>query len=265
MTRIWNGVDLSKNTPALGMRLDLASLIPEFAAQFFLSGLCAETEQILVTPLDDFKAWLRTQVPGESGLRHEIRDLLLAQEEIDQAKAAKAGKAFDLVEYELTQMAADESYEQFDVTWAKKILALALEEADALQDFSVEEFHRNLTLAVSFSLPDPRKHPLFTQKEIEAKLREFGGDDKLAARVFKAQGKRPETTGALLLEFHKRGVALAPKPAGPTGFVSIGLADSRAGDAVDVSLSLAYPLEMEGYFLQTFDQLRKHLTLKDES
>lgn len=266
MTRIWNGVDLSKHTPELGMRLDMADLIPEFAAQFFLSGLCVETDRLLFTPLDDLKVWLRTQAsPGsEARLASEVRDLLLGQEEIDSAKAAKAGKAFDLVEYELTQMAADESYEQFDAEWAKKILMLALEEADALQGFSAEEFHQNFTLAVSFTLPDPRKHPLFKPADIEASLRKFGADDKLIARALKAQGRRVETTGAVLLEFYRRGAERGPKPSGSTGFVAVALADSRAGDSTDVDLSLAYPLELEGYFLQTFDQLRKQLTLKDE-
>jgi hypothetical protein len=263
--RVWNGVDLETRTPELGMRLDLADLIPEFAAQFLESGLCVETDRLLITPLDDLKAWLRTLSPGEPGLRQEIRDLLLAQEEIDMAKALKAGEKFDPVDYELSQMASDESYEQFDVAWTKKILALALDEADVLQDFNAGEFHQDFTLAVSFTLPDPRKHPLFKPMEIEENLRKFGAEDKLVARALKAQGRRVECTGALLLEFYKRGRLRGLKSVGSTGFVGVGLGDSRAGDATDVDLSLAYPLELEGYFLQTFDQLRKQLTLKDES
>jgi hypothetical protein len=46
--------------------------------------------------------------------------------------------------------------------------------------------------------------------------------------------------------------------------VALGLADKRAGDLSDASVSLAYPRDLEGYFLLTFDTLRQQLTLKDE-
>jgi hypothetical protein len=68
----------------------------------------------------------------------------------------------------------------------------------------------------------------------------------------------------LLLEFADRGQARPPKPAGSTYFVSVGLEDNRVGDVSDAALSLAYPKELEGYFLLSFDTLRQQLTLKEE-
>src|SRR5688572_26992972 len=133
MARLWNGKDLDKEVPELGLRLNFASLIPDFADQILTSGLVADTEHLLLTPLDDLKAWLRTQNPGEAGLKFDVREMLLGQEEIDRTKAAAAGTRFDLVDYELGQMQADESYEQFNAEWARNILALVVEEADALQ------------------------------------------------------------------------------------------------------------------------------------
>jgi hypothetical protein len=264
MPRIWNGKDLEKEVPELGLRLDFASLIPEFADQLLMSGLCADTEHLLLTPLDDLKAWLRTQNPGEDGLKHEVRELLLAQEEKDRTKAAAAGIRFDLVEYELTQMQADETYEQFNVEWARNILALVVEEADALQGWARAELDSNFSISLSFSLPDPRKNALLKPGDIESSLRKFGADDRMIARTLKGQGKRPEYTGMLLLELADRGKARPPRPAGGTYFVSVGLADPRAGDHSDAALSLAYPKELEGYFLLTFDALRQQLTLKEE-
>src|SRR5581483_3981694 len=108
VARIWNGKDLDKEVPELGLRLNFASLIPEFADQLLMSGLLADHERLLLTPLDDLKAWLRTQNPGEAGLKHEVREMLLGQEERDRAKAAAAGERYDLVDYELSQMQADE-------------------------------------------------------------------------------------------------------------------------------------------------------------
>jgi hypothetical protein len=233
MSRIWNGKDLDKEVPELGLRLDFASLVPEFAVQLLESGLCTGTERTLITPLDDLKAWLRTQNPGEAGLLHDVRELLLAQEEKDRAKAAAEGIRFDLVDYELQQMNADESYEQFNPEWARNILALAVEEADALQAFNLAELKSEFSLSMSFSLP-------------------------------KAKGKGPEPSGMLLLEFSARGAKLPPKPRGSTAFVRVEINDRRAGDATDAHLSLAYPLELEARFLAAFDALRKQLTLKDE-
>jgi hypothetical protein len=264
VSRVWNGKDLAKETPELGLRLNFASLIPEFADQLLTSGLVADHERLLLTPLDDLKAWLRTQNPGEAGLKFEIRELLLGQEEKDMAAAAAKGERFDLVDYELTQMQADESYEQFNAEWARNILALVVEEADSLQAWCKEELGADFSMALSFTLPDPRKNALLEPKAIEASLRKFGADDKLIARAFQAAGKKPEYTGMLLLELAERGKARPPRPAGDTYFVSVGLADPRAGDLSDASLSLAYPKELEGYFLLTFDALRQQLTLKEE-
>ena len=264
MARIWNGKDLDKETPELGLRLNFASLIPEFADQLVMSGLVADHDHLLLTPLDDLKAWLRTQNPGEGGLKHEVREMLLGQEEKDMAAAAAKGERFDLVDYELTQMQADESYEQFNAEWARNIFALVVEEADALQAWSKEELGANFSMALSFTLPDPRRNALLTPAAIEASMIKFGADKKMIERIFQAPGKKPEYTGMLLLELAERGKALPPRPAGGTYFVSVGLADPRAGDASDAALSLAYPKELEGYFLLAFDALRQQLTLKEE-
>jgi hypothetical protein len=262
--RLWNGVDLDKQVPELGMRLDMAALIPDFLAQFLDSGLCADTQHLLLAPLDDLKEWLRSQPPGEQGLKHDIRKLLLEQEELDRARAEKAGQRFDLVDYELIQMSTDSSYEMFDVDWAKNIFALVLEEAEALQAFAAADFRQNFSQSLSFHLPDPRRHPIFKIEEIEAALKRFGADEKLCNRVLKGP-KRPECSGALILELYKRGTERPDLPkAGPTCLVQVGLADARAGDWVDAALHIAYPRDLEGYFLMTLDALRKQLILKEE-
>ncbi len=253
MPRIWNGNDLTLRIPELGMRVDSAALIPEFAAQMLDSGLFSDTGATLIAPLDDLKQWLRAQDGGGEGTQvQELWDLLLGQEFKDRAKAKKEGVSFDLVEYELTQMSSDASYEHFDAAWVRKILALVVSEADPLQAFSKLEFVQDFSLSVSFMLPDPRKHPLFKLAEIEESLKRFGGRDL-----------RAERSGALLLELGPRGFSPERKAAAGTGFVKVALADPRAGDETDASLSLAYPLELEGYFLMTFDALRRRLTLKE--
>jgi hypothetical protein len=264
MPRIWNGKDLDLGTASLGLRLEFASLIPDFADQLLESGLLTDTGHLLLTPLDDLKAWLRAQNPGEAGLLHDVREMLLGQEEKDRAKAAAAGAKFDLVDYELTQMQSDETYERFNPEWARNILALVIEEADSLQAWAKAELGTNFSIAMSFVLPDPRKNELLSPEAIEASLRKFGADDAMIKHTIYGQGKRPEYTGALLLELAERGQAGPPRPAGGTCFVALGLADKRAGDLSDASVSLAYPRELEGYFLLTFDTLRQQLTLKDE-
>jgi hypothetical protein len=264
MPRIWNGKNLDLETPELGLRLDFASLVPEFVSQVLSSGLCADTEHLIFTPLDDLKAWLRTQTPGEAGLKYEVRELLLAQEAKDRAQATAEGRRFDLVEYELGLMQEDETYEQFNARWARDIFSLMIEESDALQTWSKAEIGSNFSLSMSFNLPDPRKHAILLEDEIETSLRLFGANDKLVGRTLKGLGKQPEYTGMLLLELADRGKATPPKSIQGTAFVSVGLNDCRVGDFSDASLSLGYPRELEGYFLLTFDTLRKQLTLKDE-
>ena len=264
MPRIWNGKNLDDGTPELGLRPEFASLVPDFADQLLMSGYCADTEHTLFTPLDDLKAWLRTQNPGESGLLHDIRELLLTQEDIDRAKAEAAGTRFDLVDYEITQMATDATYEQFNAEWAKSILALVVEEADSIQAWAKTELELNFSISMSFQLADPRRNSLLSPADIEASLRKYGADDKLIGRIFKGQGKHPEYSGMLLLELSPRGEGKPPKAAGPTAFVSVALVDKRAGDLCDATLSLGYPKELEGYFLLTFDALRQQLTLKED-
>jgi len=264
MPRIWNGKNLDDEVPELGLRLDFASLIPDFASQLLESGLVTDTEHLLLTPLDDLKAWLRTQNPGEAGLLHEVRELLLGQELVDRAKAEKEGAHFDLVDYELGMMQADETYEQFNPEWAKNILGLVVEEADSLQAWSQAELKTNFSMALSFTLPDARKNPLLGVEAIEASMRKFGAGETMIGRMLKNAGKKPEYSGMLLIELAGRGMARPPRPAGSTYFVTVGLADARVGDSSDAVLSLAYPKELEGYFLLSFDALRQQLTLKEE-
>jgi hypothetical protein len=265
MPRIWNGKNLDQEVPELGLRLKFASLVPDFADQLLESGLVTDTQRLLLTPLDDLKAWLRTQTPGDSGLKFDVREMLLGQEEADRAKAAQTGAPFDLVEYELGQMQADETYEQFNPAWARQMLALVVEEADSLQAWCKAELGTNFSLAMSFSLPDPRHNSLLSPAAIEEGLRKFGADERLLARAVRGQGKKPEYSGMLLLELADRGMARPPRPAGGTSFVTVGLEDARVGDQSDAALSLAYPRELEGYFLMSFDALRQELTLKEEA
>jgi hypothetical protein len=264
MNRIWNGKNLDFETPELGLKLEFASLIPEFASQLYLSGLCTDTDKILVTPLDDLKSWLREHPSNSPGIVQEVASLLLGQEEKDRQAAAKSGQKFDLVDYELGQMQADASYELFNPEWLRDMLSLAVEEADALQGWAVAELKSNFSINASFSLPDPRKHPLFKSDEIEASLKAFGAGPELLDRVLRGKGRHPEYSGMLMMELCARDRTLSLKGTAETAFVRVGLADTRAGDLCDAMLHLAYPRELEGYFLMSFDRLRQQITLKKD-
>lgn len=186
MPRFWNGKNLDTETPELGLRLEAAALIPQFCDQLLRSGLCDKTDELLFTPLDDLKAWLRQQQPSPDP---ELRELLLAGEEAEAKKAAAEGRRFDVVEYELEMMQEDDSFESFDISWAHHIFKVMVDEADALQAWALRELKSNFSMAMSFKLPEPRKNPVLGLESIEEALRRFGVEAKLLERTLRAQPK----------------------------------------------------------------------------
>lgn len=260
----WNGQSLDGPAPSLGFTLASAHLIPGFVEQALASGLFANIQDSQVTPLDDIKDWIRSDPYREGDLFGQVGDALLGAERTARKAAEKAGLEFDAVGFELRQMAEDATYESFSAEWAALILKLALEEADEVQGWSHREHGLDLALAVSFVLPDPRKHAQLSREAIAAALLTHG--NVVAAKALH-DGRTPkiELSGAFQLDLGPRGSA------GPTlgrvnkvGFVRVPIADPRAGDETVAWFSLAYPLESEGYFLLTFDALRQALALKGE-
>jgi hypothetical protein len=121
-----------------------------------------------------------------------------------------------------------------------------------------------LALAASFQLADPRKNPALSREAIAAALLAHGNAGAAKA-LHEGRAPKMEMSGAFQLDLG------APASAGPdlqrrngVGFVRVPIADPRAGDETLAWLSLAYPLESEGYFLLTFDALRQALALKGE-
>lgn len=260
---LWNGQDLAKVTPQLGFTLSSAQLIPGFVEQALGRDLFSRVEDTQITPLDDLKNWLR-QDPYRAGeLVGQVHGLLLGEEDKARAQAVKAGVNFDVVGYELEEMESDPTYEAFDATWTGVILRLLLEEADELQAWSRRENGLDLAMAVSFQLPDPRKHPRFSPEQIVRALAEHGA--KPEALQLMSKGRKPpvELSGAFQIDLSASGEGPRWERKNGVGFVKVPCADPRAGDECVAHLSLAYPLEAEGYFLLTFDELRKDLTLKN--
>lgn len=260
----WNGQDLTRGAPGLGFTLSSALLIPGFVEQALGLDLFVHPEDTQLTPLDDVKEWMRSDPWRKGELFGRVGDALLGDERKARKLAEKAGAQFDPVGFELEQMEADPTYETFNAVWAADILRLVLEEADPLQAWSRRELAADFALGVSFQLPDPRRHPRLSREAIAAAMARHGA---AAASQALAQGRAPklELSGAFQLDLG------AADSAGPSlerrnsvGFVSVPIADPRAGDETRAWLSLAYPLESEGYFLLTFDSLRQALALKNE-
>jgi hypothetical protein len=261
---LWNGQDLARETPSLGFTLASAHLIPGFVDQAMASGLFANVHDTQITPLDDVKEWMRSDPYRAGELFEQVGDVLLGAEREARKVAEKAGVEFDPVGFELSQMEEDETWESFNAEWAGNILKLAVEEADALQAWSRREHAADLALGVSFQLPDPRKHSTLSREAIAAALLTHGN---VAAAKALHEGRAPkmEMSGAFQLDLGPKG-SEGPNLArhNGVGFVRVAIADPRAGDDTLAWLSLAYPLEAEGYFLLTFDALRQTLALKGE-
>ena len=260
---LWNGQDLEKGA-SLGFTLSTAQLIPGFVEQALASGLFAHNSDIQLTPLDDIKEWMRSDPWRTGELFGSIGEVLLGDERRARHEIEKTGATFDQVAWDLERMEADDSYESFDAAWAVDVLRLVIEEADALQAWSRRTNDCDFALAASFQLPDPRKHRLLSREAIAAALVERGAKAPAEALI---QNRSPklELSGAFQLDLGPR------NGSGPTlerrnnvGFVKVPCADPRAGDETCAWLCLAYPLESEGYFLLTFDALRKALALKQE-
>lgn len=259
---LWNGQDLSKTVPTLGFTLSSAHLIPGFVEQALSTDLFARTQDTQLTPLDDVKNWMRSDPWRAGELFEQVGGLLLAEERKARALAEKAGVQFDLVGFELEQMESDQSYESFDPAWAATVLKLVIEEADALQAWCKRESGMDFALAASFILPDPRKHPRFSPEAIARALSEHGASAAALTALGSGRKTPLELSGAFQVDLAASGGGPEFSRKNGVGFVRVPCADARAEDETVAHLSLAYPLEAEGYFLMTFDALRQELTLK---
>lgn len=260
---LWNGQDLNKQAPGLGFTLSTATLIPAFIEQALSRDLFAHVQDTQITPLDDVKDWMRGNPWRAGELYEQVQGLLLGDEQKARKVAEKAGVKFDPVGFELEQMESDSTFESFDAHWTKRIFELVLEEADEIQAWSRREHGVDFALAASFQLPDPRKHPRFNFEMLAAKLAEFGAAKPLVEAVLKGKAAKAEMSGSIQLDLSDPGREPSYARRNNVGFVRIPIADPRAGDGVQAHLALAYSLEAEGYFLQTFDALRQDLALKN--
>ncbi len=260
----WNDQDIQKVTPSFGFTIDSAMLIPAFVRQALDSGYFHDTVNTQVTPLDDIKQWMREDPWRAGDLFEQLSDVLLGDEKKARKVAEKAGVEFDVVGFELEQMNSDDSYEALTPEWAARCLELAIEESDAIQAWSRRTNGVDLALAVSFQLPDPGRHKLLSREQIAAALATYGADLKAVEAITKNKKSGLEFSGAFQLDFTAKVGGKTPSfsRVNNVGFVTIPLADQRAGDETLAYLSMAYPLEAEGYFLLTFDALRQSLTLK---
>jgi hypothetical protein len=248
-------------TPSFDFTLSSALLIPDFVEQALALDLFAQVGDTHITPLDDLKEWMRSD-PWRSGeLFERAGELLLGPERAARKAAEKAGLEFDLAGFELERMEGEPGYETFDPAWTVSLLRLALDEADAVQAFSRKAHEADFALAVSFHLPDPRKHPRFSREAIAAALVAHGGTAP-AGSLAAGRAPRLELDGAFQLDLSAPGGGPVLVRGNGVGFVRVPCADPRVGDGTVAHLSLAYPLESEGYFLMTFDALRQALSLK---
>jgi hypothetical protein len=260
---LWNGQELTKDTPSLGFTLSSASLIPSFIEQALGRDLFAHTHDTQITPLDDVKNWMRANPYRTGQLFEEVHGLLLGEELKVRKVAEKAGTQFDHVGYELDQMDEDSTFESFDPAWTARIFSLVLEEAEDIQAWSQREHGVDFALAASFQLGDLRKHPRFNFEALAAALSTYGAAKPLVEAVMKGKPVKAELSGSFQLDFTAPGNTPHYARRNNVGFVRVPLADLRAGDGVHAHLALAYSLEMEGLFLQTFDALRQDLALKN--
>lgn len=260
---LWNGQDLSKDTPSLGFTLSTAMLIPGFIEQALGRDLFAHVKDTQITPLDDMKDWMRVNPYRSGGLFDEVFGLLLSEELKLRHHAEKAGQKFDPLDYELDQMDNDSTYESFDPHWTHRIFALAIEEAEDLQAWSQKEHGVDFALAASFQLPDLRKHPRMNWEACAAALAAYGAPKATVEAVLKGKQPKLELAGSFQLDFTEPGKTPSFSRRNNVAFVRVPLADPRAGDGVHAHLSLAYSIEAEGLFLATFDALRQDLTLKN--
>ena len=261
----WNGQDLSKETPSLGFTLASAQLIPGFVRQALEGGLFTDTINTQVTPLDDIKQWMRDDPWREGELFGQLNELLLDEEKKARRAAEKAGVQFDEVGFELDQMNSDDTFESLTPEWAARCFELVIDEADAVNAWSRRTHAVDLALAISFQLPEPSRNPKLSREDIGAALAAHGAAKKAVDAVMANRKSGLEFSGAFQLDLSARTGGKPPsfRRVNNVGFVTVPITDSRAGDETLAYLSLAYPLESEGYFLLTFDALRQSLTLKD--
>lgn len=253
-----------EGAPSLDFTLSTALLIPDFVEQALGLDLFVHADDTQVTPLDDLKEWMRSDPWRTGDLFERCGDLLLGEERAARKAAEKAGMEFDLVAFELAQMEGDAGYESFDPAWSASLLRLALEEADAVQAWSRKAHGVDFALAVSFQLPDPRQHRRFSRESIASALLAQGMKGPAAA-LAAGRAARLELGGAFQVDLSAPGGGPSLQRSNGVGFIRVPCADPRAGDDTVAHLSLAYPLESEGYFQMTFEALRLALALKTES
>jgi|GEM_PF-2363825 len=247
--------------PTLDFTLSSALLIPDFVQQALGLDLFVHVDDTQLTPLDDLKEWMRADPWRVGELFESVGDLLLGDERAARKAAEKAGVEFDLVGFELGRMEGDTGFENFNPGWAAGLLRLALEEADAVQAYSRKAHDADFALAVSFQLPDPRRHPRFRREDIAAALATQAPAAHARGR-FPGRAARLELSGAFQLDLSPPGGGPVLTRSNGVGFMRVPCADARVGDETRAHLSLAYPLEAEAYFLMTFEAMRRALSLK---
>lgn len=235
-----------------GLSLPAAAFIPEFLRQAYATGLFHDVQQTHLTPLDDLKNWMRSDPWRAGELFGQVGEALLGEERAAQKKAEKAGLVFDLTAFEIEQMEGDETYETFTPVWTAEIFKLALDEGDALLEWSLRELKVPFALAASFTLPDPKRHPRFKASDLAATI----------AGQKTGKISSMDMQGAFQLDLCSPGVSPRFDTGQGVAFAGVQLVDPRAGDTSQAWLSMAYPLANEAYFKVTFEAMRKALALK---
>ncbi len=236
-----------------GPRLGLLSalLVPDFVEQALGTGLFAGVDDTRLAPLDDLKDWMRSEGLREGEAFGRAADLLLAREREARRAAEREGRAFDLVEYELSLLDGDGDYESFGPREVGDLLRLVVEEADAIQAFSRRAYGADFSLSVGLRLPDPRRNPRLDASAV-ARALAGGGAPK---------GRRLELDGAIQVDLSAPGAPPVLEERNGVAFLPVACDDPRVGDGTLAHLSLAFPVEARGYFLLTFEALARDLSL----
>jgi hypothetical protein len=237
MSKIWRGIDIEKEVPEFGLKLPLALLAPQFLFQFLQSNLVRQ-EPHLISPLDDLKEWLRREGSKGGESRQELLEVLLGDEKEARLEATGNGQQFDQLEYDLERM-EEPGWECFSAEECQRLLEDLLEDIDVCRPaIEAEGDGEPFSLSFSFGLPLRPKNP---------------GQPRLDPI---------DLTGMIQFDFAAPGKAPSLARTAETGIVRILVEDKRVGDASELQLSLAYPLEHQDYFLETFEALGKELSLK---
>lgn len=261
MKKLWRGTDIEAQVPELGLSLPFALLTPEFVVQFLATDFVRQDAAFNLSPLDDVRAWLRTEGEAQGGHVEELAELLLSEEREARKVVAKAGGAFDLLDFEFLQMER-EDFENFPPPLVRRILEIVLEESDQIRPMVEKETLSPFSLSLSFSLPLPHRHHAMKEAEIAGHLAQYGAQPEVLRRVEQKKMAPAELEAVLLFDLVGRGQAVPLQRTAESGVVRVPLGDPRTGDLTDLQLSLVYPVATEGYFLASFEAITRALSLK---